>query len=387
MEQKEIDERNELLRNHMLSLAKEENWRHSLAMTNDSFRLFENEAWLSEINTVYIVGHGTSLATALNAESFFAHIAKVNARALPAFQFSRYVDDYLIDPQKTLVVGISCGGNTASVVQSVEIANNRGAITVCLSGSEDMTLAKVAHHRIITDAHKEKVIEVMAYSISHIFLLLGAYQLAVLIGSKNGSLNDDQVDYWHGQLDQVISAAKCLPDLFEQMDEISKAMRNTCGQNFVVLGTGPNVGTMKEGALKISEFSWMFGAGEELEDFAHGRFREVNSRIPLLIISPTGKTYEKTLDILTGCSISKTPSIVFTDEKTSVLKKLATFVVELPKLQDEYITPFLYVFPLWFYGYHIRRGTRELVGEKRHNILATDLNFKAKFDPSGEKLV
>ena len=60
----------------------------------------------------------------------------------------------------------------------------------------------------------------------------------------------------------------------------------------VALGTGPNLGTAQEGALKICEFAWVFGACEELEDFAHGRFREADGKIPLLLLALM-KTFRK----------------------------------------------------------------------------------------------
>lgn len=384
MDRVEINERNARLRTHILSLSKTENWTRSLNMTDESLKLFENEPWLSEVETVYVVGHGTSYATSLNAESWFAHIAGLRAQAVPAYQFCHYADDYLLHPEKTLVIGISCGGKTASVVRSLEIAKDSGAITLCLSGIDDSTCTKMARYRIITDAHIEKKVKVSAYTISHIFLLMGAYRLAVLLGSKNGSLNSDQVAYWGKQLEQVISIMKYLPDLFERMNKISEDILKIGGNNFVVLGTGPNIGTMKEGALKISELGWMFGAGEELEDFAHGRFREVDSKTPLFIISPAGKPYEKTMDLLAGCSISKTPTVIFTDQRTTAMEKLATYILDMPKIQDEYLTPFVYVFPLWFYGFYIRQSAGELAGEVRHNLFAVDINFKANFNESGE---
>jgi glucosamine 6-phosphate synthetase-like amidotransferase/phosphosugar isomerase protein len=145
------------------------------------------------------------------------------------------------------------------------------------------------------------------------------------------------------------------------------------------------MGTMKEGALKISEFCWLFCAGEELEDFAHGRFREVDASIPLFIIAPDGPAIAKTMDILAGCAISKTPTVIFTDAPTAAMKKLAAHIVGMPRVENEYLTPFLYVFPLWFYGWHIMNANGGLVGDKRHGLFAKDINFKLHFDEAGNK--
>ena len=42
------------------------------------------------------------------------------------------------------------------------------------------------------------------------------------------------------------------------------------------LAAGPNVGTVEEGALKIIELAWVPAEGREMEDFLHGRYREVD---------------------------------------------------------------------------------------------------------------
>lgn len=385
MEHKEIDRMNEELMQHMLSLAEPKNWKKNSDMITESLKAFENDNWLKEIETVYLVGHGTSYATGKNGESWMAHIAGLQACAMPAFQFCSYAGDFLLKPEKTLVVGVSCSGNTASVVNSLKVAREKGAATVCLSGDGDIKMAEAAEYRITTDAHIESRVGVGAYSISHLFIAYGAYQLAVLLGSRNGRLDAADVAYWRQQMEKTIAAMAALPRLNEEMKAIAGKLNRDTMDNLAVLGTGPNMGTMVEGALKISEFCWLFGAGEELEDFAHGRFREVDERVPLFMLTPAGPSYDKTMDLLAGCAIAKSPAVVFTDVPTEPMKKLATYVVEMPKIEDEYLTPFLYIYPLWFYGWHIAAAEGQLVGDRRHGLFATDINFKAHFDEAGNK--
>lgn len=384
----EIKERNDFLYEHILSLSSPKTWLRSLEMTDRSIAAFENEAWLADIDTVYIVGHGTSLATSMNAESWFNHIAGVRAAAVPAFQFKSYPFDYLRNTRNMLVIGISSGGNTASVASAMKLARQAGAKTLCMSGAdEDLAIAKEAEYRVIADTKSEKTgrFPAPAYSISHIYLLLAAFRVAVLLGARNGRLNSEDRDYWQKQLDGLLNTMQALPQLYEKTAAAADALMAGGMKNLAVLGVGPNLGTMKEGALKISEFCWMFGAGEELEDFAHGRFREVGSDEALLIIAPKGPAIAKAMDILAGCAISGTPAVVFTDEPNQAMRKMAEHIVEMPSLDDEYMTPFLYVFPMWFFGHRIRSEAGGLVGQPRHNLFASDINFTAHFDETGER--
>ncbi|QQO07712.1 SIS domain-containing protein [Breznakiella homolactica] len=378
-----IAEKNGNLRKHMLSMSDPKSWEKTIALTGESLKEFENAPFLKGTKQVFIIGQGTSYATSLLIETFFEHIADIRASAYPAFHFAAYAGDYIKAPEETLVIGVSCSGNTASVSAGLREAKEQGAKTLAISNEGDIDNAKFAEYRIKTDALLERAAQVTAYSVSHLFIALAGYELAVLMGSRNGALDAGNVRYWKDQFTAAQSAMSVLPALFDRMKEISAEFSQS--RNACVLGTGPNFGTMKEGALKISEFTWLFCAGEELEDFAHGRFRESDGTLPLLIIAPEGPSVAKTMDLLAACVISGTPSIVFTDVPTPALRKMATHTVEMPKLENEYLTPFLYIFPLWFYGWHIRNNAGYAVAEKRHGLAARDINFKLHFDEEGNR--
>lgn len=386
MEMKEIAAFNQRLREHILSLAETEPWRKNERMIEESIAAFKDEEYLGRIRTVYLVGHGTSFATARNAESIIAHIAKVYARALPAYQLREYPDEFLRQPDETLVVGITCGGNTVSVKLALKAAREAGVHTLLISHDGAPDCGEYAAARIKTDCNVEQAADVQAYSVSHLLMLAAAYRLGILLAVKNGAADSRAEARWKDLLDQVHASMKCLPRLFDRMEEIARWFKGRKMENFVVLGAGPNMGTMVEGALKISELCWKFGAGEELEDFAHGRFREMDGNIPLFIIAPDEKTGAKVMDLLAGCSISGTPTVIFTCRKTPAMEKMADHIVEMPEVEDEYLTPFLYVFPLWFFGFHIRNMENGLVGEKRFGLLAKDIDFKVHFNESGSKL-
>ena len=143
---------------------------------------------------------------------------------------------------------------------------------------------------------------------------------------------------------------------------------------------------MEEGALKTAEFAWITGAGEETEDFAHGRFREADQANPLIIIAPRGASDGKVLDVLAGSKVSETPSVVITDFVSAPLQKLATYLIQMPSGLDEYVTPLLYVVPIWLLGYRIGVIHGVPVGTARYGLYATDINFSAHFDKDGNKV-
>ena len=63
-----------------------------------------------------------------------------------------------------------------------------------------------------------------------------------------------------------------LPELFEKMGGLAEEYSQEEMHNVVALGTGPNLGTAQEGALKICEFAWCSERATELEDFCPRAF-------------------------------------------------------------------------------------------------------------------
>lgn len=361
----EIAEKNMALKKLMLSLANKKAWEYSIMLTEKSLETLDREM-LKSREHVFFIGQGTSYATALCASSWGAHIAKLNSRAITAYEFRQYLEDILLCPGRSLVVGISCGGETESVRLALLKAREAGATTMIISGEGDIKCAEPADFRLITDSHIESRSGTKAASVSHIFLMSAAYKLSVLIGSLNGALTESQTEYWNKGFDEMVESMKCLPWLFDRMNELAMDFAQRGYDNFAVLGAGPNFGTAQEAALKTCEFAWKFCACEELEDFQHGRFREVNDNVAILITAPSGRNDDKTEEILNICSKAELGAFVLTDKVTDKIRELALDVVQMPTLPDEYLTPFLYIFPYWFFGYHIMENAGGKVGESRY---------------------
>lgn len=385
MEKEEIAVRNDRLRRHMFALADREFWEKNDRLIGESIEKIGGEG-LEGIRTVYLTGHGTSFATAENGQSIMSRIAGVYTRALYAYELWRYPEEFLIEPGRTLVIGITCGGNTESVRLALKESRQRGARTMLISHDGECSCSEEAQFRIRTDCRVEECADVQAYTVSHLFLLTAVFKTALLLASKNGTADRNSIESWEEKFEDVRKKMDCIPQLFEKMRLLALWYKESGAENFAVLGAGPNRGTMVEGALKICEMAWKFGAGEELEDFAHGRFREMDGTIPLLILSPSERTKDKVMDILAGCKIAGVPAIVFTQEADAAMRKMAKQVVLMPRIEDEYMTPFLYVLPLWFFGFHIRNLENEMVGEKRFGLFARDIDFKAHFDQQGERI-
>ena len=67
-----------------------------------------------------------------------------------------------------LVIGISGSGNSANVIRAIELANEKGAVTVGLSGFKGGKLAQIAQHNVITPSENMQHIEDVHMVLAHL---------------------------------------------------------------------------------------------------------------------------------------------------------------------------------------------------------------------------
>lgn len=356
--------------NRIMSMKDKTLWEKSLAMSQESMSTITEKHDLSKINHVYLIGCGTSLANAQIGESFVEGIAYVPAEAEHGFSFSTYLDPKLLD-EHTVVLGISGGGVTKSVVNGLKVARNAGALAIAVTGSMDNECSLAADEVIMTDSLNEGP---TVRTVSNIFLQLGLFAFAIALGEEKGTVNAQQKDYWNAELDALISKLPQVLELHDQIKLLAKKYHDLQGEMVLVLGAGPNFGTAWGGSLMAVEMGWIDSAGYEMEEFVHGRFRECDHRKPIILIAPEGKANKKLLSLLNMCNKANAPTIVITDNTSEDIISRATDILRMPGGVNELITPFLYIFPLWLFDYNtgILRGVDP--SSRRYGLSAADIN-------------
>jgi glucosamine--fructose-6-phosphate aminotransferase (isomerizing) len=182
-------------------------------------------------------------------------------------------------------------------------------------------------------------------------------------------------NYW---LDQIQIAAQGAAHFLQaqrsQIQQLAKTFTNA--PKVFVLGTGPNLGTAEEASLKVIEMAKMYSECQELEDFMHGRLREVDPKSPLFFIAPHGNASQKVLNFLTVTDMVKAPSVVLTDKVTNGIQRLATHVVEMPVSLNEYATPLLYILPMHLFGYEMALARGYDPNARRYNIVPQNVKYQ-----------
>ena len=339
-------------------------WQKSIDLAEQAL-----STWMKPDRTfkhIYLVGHGSSLYNGLVGEYILERIAGIPSRAVPAFAFSRYPNERFLGPQ-ALVIGISTTGGTESVSDALESARRAGASTVAITAHSASAITQHAGLVILTGGEDDQI---SVKTKSYVQALIPLYLLAIHLAH-----NTQRRSYW---LNQIMLAAQGAQQLLEnQWSQIKQLAEQYAGAPKVfVLGTGPNLGTAEEASLKIIEMAKMYSECQELEDFFHGRLREVDQNSPLFFIAPQGPASHRVLDFLTVTDMIQVPSIVLTNKVTPGIQRLARHIVQIPVSLDEFASPLLYILPMHIFGYEmaLRRGHDP--NARRYNIIPQTVKYR-----------
>jgi len=350
---------------NMLALADATTWQKSIDLADETL-----SSWLKtprKFERVILVGHGSSLYNCMVGEYVLEHIAGIRSKAIPAFTFSAYREKKLLDA-KTLVVGISTTGETQSVCDALEQARQAGSPTLAITAHEDSVVTRNVEAVILTGGEDDQI---SVKTKSYVQALVSIYLLAIHLSGGW------ERDYW---LNQITIAAQGARQILETgRDQIrGLAEKYANAPNIFVLGTGPNLGTAEEASLKVIETAKMYSECQELEEFMHGRLREVDKESPLFFIAPQGHASKRVLDFLTVTDMIHAPSIVITDNLTAGIQRLATDVIQIPAALDEFATPLLYILPMHLFGYEMALQRGHDPDSRRYDIVPQNVRYQGE---------
>jgi len=359
---------------NILSLADMATWRRSTEIGHQFLSKWRDGLACRDFTHVYFLGCGTSLYAGQVAKYAVEHLAHIPAEAVQAFAFATYAEPAILNPQ-TLVVGISTTGTTPAVCDALARAHKAGAPTLGITAKPESKMAQVADWVIPTGVDVTLSVKTRAYVCS----LITLYLLALYLAETGDEGSDDMMARWRQQIEGAADGTRQF--LERQQTEIEQlAERYATAPMVFVFGTGPNAGTAQEASLKMAEMAKVFSEAQELENFLHGRFREVGKDTPAFFIAPHGRANERVLDFLAAMEHVGAPCIVLTDQITDGIQRLATHIVHMPGGLEEFATPLLYIVPLYLLGYHMALDRGYDPAARRYpDIVPQNIRYRERF--------
>ncbi len=133
---------------------------------------------------------------------------------------------------------------------------------------------------------------------------------------------------------------------------VSLAKRFYQKNNFFYLGRGINYPIALEGALKLKEISYIHAEGYAAGEMKHGPIALIDEDMPVVVLAPRDRLYEKTVSNLMEVKARNAPVIAFVSEGERDLEALADCVFRIPNA-PALLSPIPFTVALQLFAYHI----------------------------------
>jgi len=234
---------------------------------------------IKELETINLLGCGTSWHAARIAQFFFENICLLPTSVYLASEF-RYRNFF---PQtKSAYLAISQSGETADTLEAIRLINSMHLPTIALTNVASSTMVREANGFLLTHAGYEiAVASTKAFSTQ----LAALYWLAHRIAFEKEIISHR--DMIHAQEDLFV-AAEILENVIENYKlEISQTHAKKYAQykRFIFLGRHISYPFAMEAALKLKEISYIFAQCYPAGELKHGPIALIDQETPVFIFS------------------------------------------------------------------------------------------------------
>jgi len=293
---------------------------------------------------IWIVACGTSWHAGLVGKYLFEEMIRKPIQVDIGSEF-RYREPMVREGD--LFIAISQSGETADTLAAAREAKRLGARVLSIVNVVGSTLARESDGVIYTRCGPEiSVASTKAFTGQVIAL----YLLALHIGRVRQVLSLEDGRWW---LDQFMTLPGQVEHVIKREAEIlSMSKRFYEKRNFLYLGRGINFPIALEGALKLKEISYIHAEGYAAGEMKHGPIALIDDQMPVVVLAPRDRLYEKTVNNLMEVKARSAPVIAFVSEGERELGALADFVFTIPSAHA-LLSPIPFTVALQLLAYHI----------------------------------
>lgn len=248
-----------------------------------------SEEQIKNLKSFYIIGCGTAFYAGLSIKYFIEELLHIPVFVEHASEF-RY-RHAAVDPNTTLAIFMSQSGETADTLAAEAEARRRGIPTLGIVNGVGSTLARsVSHGGIYLHAGIEKsVASTKAYSSMVCALLMLGGFLAEHRGEPLSATRQLGTDL-HDLPKEIMNALESFDDIMQVAREVSVY------KNSFILGRGYLYPVALEGALKITEVSYVHAQALPTGEMKHGPIALIDENHLSIVLMPEDKLlYEKTI--------------------------------------------------------------------------------------------
>lgn len=306
-----------------------------IGLTNEQF---------AAVGRMWIVACGTSWHAGLVGKYLLEEMVRTPVQVDIASEF-RYRDPLV--EKNDLFVTVSQSGETADTLAAAREAREKGARVVSIVNVVGSTLARESDGVLYTHCGPEiGVASTKAFTSQ----LTALYMLALHLGRVRGVLSRQDGKAWLERLVALPALVKSI--LSREAEIVAIAKRYYKKPNFLYLARGINYPIALEGALKLKEISYIHAEGYAAGEMKHGPIALIDKDMPVVVLAPRDRLYEKTVSNLMEVKARRAPVIAFVAEGERELGRTADAVFTIPDTHP-LLSPILFTIPLQLLAYHI----------------------------------
>jgi len=303
------------------------------------------------LDRVSIAACGTAYYAGMVARYWFERFANLAVDVDIASEF-RYRDVPL--GEGNLAIFVSQSGETADTLASLRYARERKQHVLSIVNVPTSTIARESDIVMPTLAGPEiGVASTKAFTCQ----LAALATLAIAAGRARGVLTEgDEKRLVHALIEVPRHLNEALA-LESQIEGLARDLAKS--RDVLYLGRGTSFPIALEGALKLKEISYIHAEGYAAGELKHGPIALVDENMPVIVIAPYDKVFEKTASNMQEVAARGGKLILVTDAKgaqAAAGQALATLI--LPMMPGE-VAPLVYAVPVQLIAYHtaVHMGT------------------------------
>ena len=230
----------------------------------------------------FLSGCGTAGKVCMAAEYFFSIVSERHVNYAPSSEFPIY--HHFLRPESLLIV-ISQSGETADVLEAMEVAKKKGAKVLSLVNVEGSTIARHSDYSLLIKAGPEKAVASTKAATSQMALmLLIAYAMK------------DQLQEGRRVLAETASKVNDMlnPRFLNYIKNVAEKIKDH--ENTYIIGKAQNYPMALEAAIKIQEVSYVHAEGFASGELKHGPIALITEGTPCISIVANDEVKEDVIN-------------------------------------------------------------------------------------------
>ncbi|MDO4465695.1 MAG: SIS domain-containing protein [Bacillota bacterium] len=244
-----------------------------------------------EIEQIYVLGSGTSYHAGLAAKNYLEELLNLKVICMYPTQFER---SERVFNNKTLVIGMSQGGQSLSTVAGLDAATKQGFYTAAVSENPTALIFEHAQTKTQIEVGNEKCgAKTKGYAGTTVTLMMMLTEWALL----KGITTQEVVDSYFDRMNKVINN---LPNIIKASTEWYGRIKEEFlpAKRIIVVGYDGMYADVLEGALKVLETVRQGVTGYDIEEFFHGIYNSITDSAHLFYLASEGDYKPRTIKLV-----------------------------------------------------------------------------------------